>query len=144
MWESTLDYTIQKQIIKELAKQYGVKVHFRQLSEASGLWVVPNNIFIGKEKTGSSYIEIFFHELGHYHAYKNNKFPIFHGKMRRKESYKNLMITAYRAERWVDEWGRKECKKHFPNLKWVGAYRTRGEKKWLYEGIRKEFFGYGF
>lgn len=138
-----IDESIQKIIIKDLAKQYNVKVVFKRIPGWAGMYTSPDLIEIDSQT--SIMLEVFFHELGHYYCWKNKIFPIYHNRAPAKKiNFRNVMFTAYRAERWVDDWGKRECRKHFPNFPWQGAYRTKADKEFLYDNIKDEFYGERF
>jgi hypothetical protein len=129
----------QRTIIRTLAKQFGVKVFFCKTDNCAGYWTKenPDHIYIsGHIRWGHSYIEIFFHELGHRHCYYKKIFPLFHRKT--YTTLAEIAPLAYRAENFVDRWAERECKKILGNdFYWKGAYRDDIDRKWLLERIRQ-------
>lgn len=118
-------------IIEQLAYDYQVEVEFTKLDEAGGLFLAPNTLVIDERSTRP--LEVFFHELGHYHCYRNKIFPAYHRSVRRPKMYSKqaVLSTAFRAEKWVDQWAERECHKYFPNYEWEGSFRTDADRRWL-------------
>lgn len=133
---------VQKEIIKQLAKAYGVKVSYRRMTKASGYFNAPNRITIDCSPSNQDQLlETFFHELGHYYCYHNRKFSIYHRTLTKKLHRRRLHAlfrTAGRAELYVDKWAERECKKYFPEIEWKGSYRSYSDRAWLVEELKRE------
>jgi hypothetical protein len=126
-----INSALEKTLVKELARQYKVKVKFAPRHAYGGAFFFPRKIVISTshERFGQSLINIFFHELGHWHASHNDIYPIYHeGYWDEPADWPAIRATALRAEQWVDKWGKRECLKHFPDFEWTDAYRTSWEK----------------
>jgi hypothetical protein len=125
----------QKEIVRQLAKNYNVRVRFAKSDEYSGLYRPPNRIIINN--SDEHIILTFFHELGHHYCYQNNIFPVYHGRVAAgKATLSAMASTAWRAEQWVDRWAKAECKQVFPELNWIAAY-SEEDRKWLSEYAKK-------
>ena len=121
---------------KKIARQLGVKVRFKKMKGCSGAYdfelnTIEVNIAIPTNPAG-----IFFHELGHWYAHKVRKFPLYHGPLpTTKKKWLALCSQALRAERWVDNWGEKQCGIIFPGLRYQKCYISQHDKiymdKWL-------------
>ena len=69
---------------------------------------------------------ILFHELGHHYCYKNGLWKIYHSTHALNEQDANrYKRTALKAEKWVDDWGEKECKKLFKNVNYYKPYHQK-------------------
>lgn len=137
-----------KRKINRLAKLYDVKVHyFSNKDENSSTGYVDvreSYIFIKKRKCEKEMLKTFFHELGHIYCYRNNKWFIYHNFGFEKhtksfEMFKKFKRTAYRAECYVDVWGKNEMKKHFPKIKYSLSYEQKDKRaiKWLNNYYKK-------
>ena len=126
-----------------IAKEQGVKVTMKNLS-CSGFYLPDDkSIHIKKSLSTNETISAIFHELGHNYCYENRIYPAYHNlkhdtNLTKKEK-KALVLTAWKAEKYVDNWGQKEMKKHFPNINYIVAYRTKDDKKWLHENELSKF-----
>lgn len=131
----TASLDVQKKIIKRLAKDYDVKLRFKSLKDCSGAFYPPNKIILDPDADGRNILETFFHELGHLHAYRTNKFKVYHSKFRFSSNY--AALNALRAERWVDKWGQEECARVLPEIPWRGSYRTQADVVFLNKYVRE-------
>jgi hypothetical protein len=116
-----------KSIILSLAKEYKVKVFFSKSVKEKGLaryW--RRSMTISTNYPPVSQLSTFFHELGHIYCYQHGLWPKYHllkapEYMTLKEK-RSCYATALKAERWIDNWAKKEMTKHFPNVKFVFTY----------------------
>lgn len=118
-----------KSTILRLAKLYKVKVEFKKDGqEWIGLYFVKTNtIQINTSYSQRHYLKAFFHELGHHHCVKNKIWTTYHrisSKFKTLNEYNRFRRVALKAERWVDNWGKKECAKHFPNYFYPETYKN--------------------
>ena len=71
-------------------------------------------------------LSTFFHEIGHLHCWEHKLWKSYHvGRplsLLNAEEKKKYIRTALKAERWVDDWAKKEMRKHFPNLPYIASY----------------------
>lgn len=105
-----------------------------------GIFYEPNTIHINTGLQSAWGIAIaFFHELGHWFAYNNDIFPIYHNKDKKRFNRRDALATSTRAERWVDNWGRNMCKQILPNIKWVHSYRTIKDIAFLKKCVKSWF-----
>lgn len=134
-----IDPTTEKKIVRMLAEQYRVKLEFNTDRDFRGSFIAPNLIYISEvaHNETTSMIGTFFHELGHAHAYKNSIFKAYHRLPVRKKNRAVILATAVRAERWVDNWGREECLRHFPDFQWTKTYAKRSDVESLKSFLRK-------
>lgn len=86
-------------------------------------------------------LSTFFHELGHLHCKKRGIWKIYHSckpssDMSKSEKQK-FKRTCLRAEYWVDRWAKKEMKKYYPDLEYVGLmnYDKKHVKKYYYKNM---------
>ena len=118
-----------KKDLRALAKEYGCTITFySKKQEVRGSVAFPNGIIFNtyKLKKKEEAYTIFFHELGHIHCYKHRIWPSYHYLHTEKitnELIRKFKMTAYKAECWVDNWGRQEMKKRFPKLQYWSAYK---------------------
>ena len=120
--------------IKKLCNTYNVECYFKRQLSAGGLSVYwEDKIYILDLGYHSDfkwwYMSVFFHELGHIHAFRNKKWPSYHyvGKINKRK----WKLTALKAEVWVDKWAEQEYYKHFPNNVYNQSYRTEEDKNWF-------------
>ncbi len=126
-----------RKTLNKIAKKYGVKYRFKRFkSEAGGLALFPENLILINKKyiwKKNMFASCFLHELGHLYCYENRIYKIYHSAipLKTKEDFRHYMATSLRAELYVDRWAEKQFKKYFPKLKFVKAYRTKKQQKWL-------------
>ncbi len=132
-----------KKLIRDLAKEYGVRLHFNytELKHYGAARFWNNSISINVNQSGLNMISTFFHEIGHIYCWNNGIWKAYHtGKdiddltISEKQAF---IRTALKAERWVDMWGKKEMKKHFPHLKYQDSYITKLDGEHFKKEIRK-------
>lgn len=121
-----------------LANEYGVSVQFRKNNVPNRLkkWKVDGQakcrdkliILYAEFKTREDMLSCFFHELGHIYCYTNKIWRVYHRDRRNKRS---VLLTAFKAENWVDKWAEKMFKQKFPDLKFKRSYRTILSKKYI-------------
>jgi hypothetical protein len=122
-----------RKVVALVKKHYGVKVRLMKTGVASGYAdLVGGEAVVSKNLNVNIAIAVVFHEVGHFHCYRNGIWSGYHrfcaGESTDKKSF---LSTAYRAELWVDKWAEKEMYKYFPRLKFKCSYRTKSDKKWL-------------
>lgn len=131
-------------VLHELSNHYNIRLHF---TESMGkydhgcarYWV--NSISISKKQSSRSMISTFFHEMGHIYCFENGLWKSFHinksiEDLTRSEALKYLR-TALKAERWVDNWAKKEMKKHFPKMKYIPGYDSDQSGREFTNSIKK-------
>lgn len=141
----------QKELITQIAKEYKIRVYwYSDINNNCGIAYHKSDpatnresIHILKHPKVKDYLSTLFHELGHSYCYRNNVWSAYHNKraiFRNGRSYhktkdlKTILRTGYKAERWVDKWGRREMYKHFPHLTYrMGYTGTTQCIKWLHD-----------
>lgn len=126
--------------LRSIARQYKVRLYFNKEENLSGYFANKNGR-VSIHLCKYARIKTFFHELGHLHCYRNKIYTTYHNcnnimpSMLSSCEYslwkKSFIATALRAERWVDNWGEKEMKKHFPKRKYEHSYKEKDSAKWL-------------
>lgn len=117
--------------LKAIAEQYGAEVIFKSM-DLGGFFSRPKTIAINKNIPNDEAIQVLFHELGHLHAYKNRLFSCYHRPKKTRKAMVAFFRTALRAERWVDNWGKREFKKVTrSNARWEPAYASKSEIEYL-------------
>ena len=121
----------ERAIIEQLAYEHQINLIYFDDKDISGYFEWPNTIAISSKSRHP--LEVYFHELGHYHCFRNHIWPAYHRSVRRPGMYTKqaVLSTAFRAEKWVDKWAERECLSYFPNYYWNGSYRTDVDREWL-------------
>ena len=96
-----------RKLLIDLAKEYQVRLHFNIDKTSVGsarYW--SNSISINTNQSALGMLSTFFHEMGHIYCWNNSLLKSFHinkpiEKLTKKEK-RNYILTALRAERWVD------------------------------------------
>lgn len=147
----------QREALRYFAKHYyGVRLVFHKKFDHPGIGYA-RSIFnpdgsvqfeIHIDEKSTHWISTFFHEIGHVYCRLTGRWKTYHeyGRFSKTGKYyytvktlRGRLRTGFRAELWVDEWGRKECQKWFPNYKYDKAYRSKGARKWLYDNYLYQF-----
>lgn len=122
--------------IKKLARHYKVRVYFYKKFNGLGGYYNTQTHSIHIWRGKQDHLSVFFHELGHHHCNMNGIWPAYHnGFVYTRKKLSAFMLTAYKAERWVDRWAQKEMMKFFPKRRYSGYYLTPGSKKAFKEGF---------
>jgi predicted SprT family Zn-dependent metalloprotease len=121
-------------LVKLAKKEYGLKeIHwaYNNRSKWKGKCdyqngVIKLNYFMvaGNEEEK---IRSLFHELGHIHCYQNGLWKGSHNPrfpLNRKDK-KTLILTALKAEKWIDNWAEQELKKYYPSFKYKKEFSTK-------------------
>lgn len=121
---------IVRSILIELSREYGVRLHFNKTDKSHGsarYW--NNSISINPNQSAVGMLSTFFHEMGHIYCWDNSLWRSFHFNKSiddlSSDEKRKLVLTALKAERWVDRWAKKEMKKHFPHLKYIDGYLSK-------------------
>lgn len=121
-------------IIKKLAKQLGIKLKFKKMPpQFGGNFHIPTQTITLNSEWPSSLLNVFFHEVGHWHAKNTGKFKVFHaGRIPVNErEFRIYAATALRAELWVDAWGRNLMAQIFPDMYYSRSYTDGGARGFL-------------
>lgn len=117
-----------RSIIRLAKKKYGVNeiiwVYNKKMRSYGKCNVRDKIIYLNFYKLRGNFelkINTIFHELGHIHCQNNNLWVAYHTQL----SAQKVIRTGLKAERWVDEWGIKEMKKYFPEIKILRSYSKR-------------------
>lgn len=122
-----IDKATATRLLQELSKDYEVKIYFSNTSFIDGCARYWNNsISVSLRQTPVGMLSTFFHEIGHLHCWENKLWRSYHVtkplKLLTSEEKKKYIRTALKSERWVDNWAKKEMRKHFPNLSYIESY----------------------
>lgn len=116
-----------KKLIRRLSKYYGVRVYFSKKMEDSGssrFW--NESLTISENQSKNKMISAFFHECGHVHCWRNGIWKSYHINKPVVEcsdqEKKKVILTALKAERWVDKWAEVQMKEYFPKRKYDQCY----------------------
>lgn len=132
-----LSKNITIKLLQELGRDYAVRLHFTNnlftLDGCARYW--NNSISISLRQNSVSMLSTFFHEIGHIYCWDNQLWKSYHidkplFEMTQEEK-KRYVRTALKAERWVDNWAKKEMKKHFPKLTYIAGYDEVSRKEFL-------------
>lgn len=96
----------------------------------------PGNIILVSDDNFTKLLSVLFHEIGHVHCYRNNKWTAYH----KAENVKAFKLTALKAERWVDNWAENEFKKYYPDKDyWKSDYSSKESVKWFKDYFKEMF-----
>lgn len=121
--------------LKTIAKSYDIPVKFKNLTDCSGAYCgeyIEINISGRISYDRNFALSVMFHELGHWYAHKHNIYSNYHNissKMNIKMS-KIIVRTGLKAEKWVDKWGQKACKKYDKTIRYCKSYNTKKAIEW--------------
>jgi len=131
--------------IKELARDYRVKLFFNKKTDSLGqarFWA--RSISVNRDLAPRQMLSVFFHELGHIHCHEHGKWSSYHNVKPNDElteRERELMVrTAVKAERWVDGWARAEMAKHFPGVEYFTNYGDRSVAENFLSSLKKELY----
>jgi hypothetical protein len=117
--------------IKKIVKDRGLKLVFKNIGGYRGYLDYKNKkLIVNGDLSKRDLISLVFHELGHLYCYNNKKYKSFHvvGDLTEIEK-KTRVLTAWKAEKYVDDWGEKEMKKYYPKLKYIKAFMVCEKNK---------------
>jgi len=133
--------TIRK-LLQELASEYDIKIRFTESLNGDGearFW--NNSISISTKQSPRGMLSTFFHEAGHVYCWDKSLWKSYHIdkpiENLTPQERTNYLKTALRAERWVDNWAKKEMRKHFPDIKYIDGYLSKQDGEILKKSIRK-------
>lgn len=113
--------------LHKIAKEYKVKLRFREFVSFGGDWYYGTIRISIKNTTKREIISNFFHELGHHIDYTNKLYPSFYNS---KSSWAKLRRISLKAERHADKVGQQLCKKYFPKIKFMRSYLSENNIKY--------------
>ena len=123
-----------REVVKFVRDHYCVKLSVRVCAKGANGYARCGEIVIVNEFVNiDRMLSTIFHELGHIYCWRKNIWPAYHKYAITKKQKKLQRATAWRAEQWVDRWGEKEMKKHFPKRTFHAGYTTEEDKQWLME-----------
>lgn len=137
-----------KKLVFDFAHQYGCKVRFVDNLDCSGAAeYMDGMIYISRlkdhNKTERHVMSTLFHEIGHCVAFREKKFKAYHyGKADERLTAADRMAivrTGLRAEQYVDKWGEREFRKHFPAERYVRSYRSKEDKTWFHKNVLMDY-----
>jgi hypothetical protein len=136
---------IKQKAIDIVESKYNVKVSIKKLdSIAYGESCCTNKRTINissKVKNINKFVFCLFHEAGHFYCYDNHIYPAYHRCMATQfmtqKQKRALILTAWKAEKYVDNWANSEMKKYFPELdemeSYTENYKAIFHSEWLYK-----------
>lgn len=129
-----------KKELESIAKFYGAK-----LTWIVGDWgfYIPGSNKIHVGGTGNDRIvkSIFFHELGHFMNFVNQKYPRYHSSTtwtRKFKTKRGAARYALRAELYTEKVGRRLMKQWYPKEKYKQNYR---DNRFWFEFLYNKMFG---
>lgn len=137
-----------KKKVYDLAHAYGCKVRFVDNLDCSGAAeymydIIYISIVVEFNKSERHIMSTLFHEIGHCVAFREGKFKAYHYSKSddrlTKADRLAIVRTGLRAEQYVDRWGEKEFKKHFPGERYVRSYRNRSDKTWFHKNVLMDY-----
>lgn len=137
-----------KEEIRAICKYYGVKVNFSRNSQGCCGFSDYNIYKIIVTPKGLQSREValttVFHELGHIHCHENNLYRGYHYTKEyrnlTKEDKRILRLTGFKAECYVEKWGKQEMKKYYPYIKYCMFYGDEYSRKWLNNSYLNVYF----
>jgi len=129
--------------IRGLGKLHNVKViFFNEDRDCAGHIDTGSDkyIYIWKKYLYSrhSIVSTFFHELGHIHCIRTNRWRAYHlnykdmkNEITIEEFYKKNLYTGLKAERWVDKWAKNMVNKYDRNIKYIDGYKSEVNINWF-------------
>jgi hypothetical protein len=122
--------------LKKIAIEHGATVKFVGYSNWTN-WAGYTNsktkeiTIIASDQSIEQIICTFFHEIGHIICMKKGKYKIYHNPDYRHNAkyHERIVKNGWKAEVYVDKIGRKEMKKHFPNIPYYGFYENANEEQ---------------
>ena len=121
---------------REIAKEYGVRVYFRNAKNYDCSLADPNDrtIQVLYGEGVPHFWSTFFHELAHIYCADNNLYKKYNTNFN-KLSKKYLRKIVLRAERFCDKIGAKLMKSHNFSYKYEGLYEEKWVKEWIYNRL---------
>lgn len=108
-------------IARSIAAELGVKLYYhKKLQKGEGYYQVNGSqegIHMG------DCLSVFFHELGHWYCVQNGLWKAYHSYAKGKgKRLRAALLTAYKAECWVDRWARKTMQIYYPKMRYSPGY----------------------
>lgn len=130
--------------LRALAVMYAVRITFYTFNDQRmGGCIESDNLILINDAhlftTRDEIFSTFFHELGHIYCYITGKWKAYHlwKKKFTKNEKRAALLTAFKAEVWVDKWAEKEMGKVYPHMKFDKTYSDRRHakriKKWMHD-----------
>lgn len=123
-----------RKILKDLAHFYGVDLTLKSSwPDHATTDLVTNKVYMLYHDSIPLYqlLSYFFHELAHLYCKYSNKYPLFHTAYleripKSKRPY--FLGTIWRAEKYVDNFGQRLMKSHFPSISYYKGYADSQKK----------------
>ncbi len=134
---------------KQFLKTNKVRYKFiKRCSDRTEGWAIPYEnkicVYYGEESLPSDIASVIMHEYYHVWCCRNNKYSVFHHTGETKSDLRQLkgfLLTALKAERYVDNLAFKNFHNVFPGCHYYLSYRTQEDITYLHdahlEPIRK-------
>jgi hypothetical protein len=132
--------------IRTVCRQMGVKVSFRKLSYFGESRFWDGRMMLNSLLDNASLIHTFWHEYAHFLCLKRGKYPAYHGSLPNARSKQELvkqhraaLLTAVRAEKYVESLARELNRKYCPECPsdTVSYLSDVGERKELILRLKK-------
>jgi hypothetical protein len=132
-----------KNLLRSLTRKYGVRLYFNKKTESLGqarFW--NRSISVCSEQGPCEMVSVFFHEIGHIHCHDSRKWVGYHNdtpvcNMSQVEK-RLIVMTAVRAERWIDRWAMAEMAMHFPEMPYTSNYDCPDTRKAFLQELKRE------
>jgi hypothetical protein len=123
--------------LKKICVEYGAKLVLKKLDSYGQYDDDKKIVYLHKDLIWNEKIvySILFHELGHKYCCDNNIYVAYHHSTGGKQAY---ILTALRAEKFVDNWAAKELKKRGFKFRYPYFYSVSSRIKKLKEHTKQE------
>jgi hypothetical protein len=137
-----------RKLLIELATEYRVRLHFfegkhQEIDGDARYWNY--SISVRYNQSPINMISTFFHEVGHIYCWENKIWKSYHINKSiddlTKDEKRRYVLTALKAERWVEKWAKKEMKKHFTGIKYIAVYSDKLSGEEFSKYIKEMIYG---
>lgn len=122
-----------KEELKQLAKNFGLKLTFKKMDYASGFFNSRDGLIcLDSRLTTKLMLSVFFHELGHCFDMSSGLYNSFYNrhKLRKDKFYWNKVARiAFNAEVHTDKTGKMLMKYFYPEYSYIKGYQNRKKDK---------------
>ena len=129
-----------RKLVREFLKKFNVRVHFVRTGWSSAVEGTLIEIDFKKTKTVQSLWSCVFHELGHIYCWRNDLYKIYHKEELSDKDFA-IYIRKYglRAERFVENLGKKFMKKYFPKIPYEDCYYDERGVEWYKKWVNRNY-----
>lgn len=128
-----------------IGKQFEVDVHFAYTGEGSEADVEERYVVIDLDECPSIdyFWSLVFHEIGHVWCYDNGKYVKYHDidymNSNSKRFAKYIRRNGLKAERFVDNIGRRLAKESGIKFTYKAAYKSKRDVEWYRNWVERNF-----